>query len=63
MRFSNVALLYQGNQVAIKKIKNHLNYNFQKPSIVAEFNMVMMECPNFCDTDSAPSRLNVSKLV
>ncbi|XP_075896627.1 guanylate cyclase 2G [Nelusetta ayraudi] len=32
--------IYKGNQVAIKKIKNHLNFNFQKPSIVAEFNMM-----------------------
>lgn len=47
-----IALVYQGNQVAIKKIKNHLNCNFQKPSIIAEFNMVMMEFLNFCYMDS-----------
>ncbi|XP_035853753.1 guanylate cyclase 2G [Sander lucioperca] len=32
--------LYQGNQVAIKYIKNHVNCNFQKPSIIAEFNSI-----------------------
>lgn len=47
-----IALLYQGNQVAIKKIKNHLTCNFQKPSIVAEFNMVTMEFLNFCYMNS-----------
>lgn len=49
-----IVLLYQGNQVAIKKIKNHLNCNFQKPSIVAEFNMVTMDFIHLCDTDSDP---------
>ncbi|KAK5851163.1 hypothetical protein PBY51_001979 [Eleginops maclovinus] len=32
--------LYQGNQVAIKYIKNHISSHFQKPSIIAEFNMM-----------------------
>lgn len=31
----------KGNQVAIKKIKNHVSCeNLQKPSVIAEFNMV-----------------------
>lgn len=49
-----IVLLYQGNQVAIKKIKNHLNCNFQKPSIVAEFNMVTKKFPNLCYMDLDP---------
>ncbi|KAK2820667.1 hypothetical protein Q5P01_023626 [Channa striata] len=32
--------LYQGNQVAIKYIKNHIGCNFQKPSIIAEFSLM-----------------------
>ncbi|XP_061564090.1 guanylate cyclase 2G [Cololabis saira] len=32
--------LYQGNQVAIKYIKNHISCNLQKPSIIAEFNVM-----------------------
>ncbi|KAM6896954.1 guanylate cyclase 2G [Xenentodon cancila] len=32
--------LYQGNQVAIKYMKNHISCNFQKPSIIAEFNVM-----------------------
>ncbi|XP_070783496.1 guanylate cyclase 2G [Enoplosus armatus] len=32
--------LYQGNQVAIKYIKNHVSSNFQKPSIITEFNVM-----------------------
>lgn len=43
-----IALLYQGNQVAIKKIKNHLKCNFQKPSIVTEFNLVTKTFLYFC---------------
>ncbi|XP_072312258.1 guanylate cyclase 2G [Eucyclogobius newberryi] len=30
--------LYQGNQVAIKYLKDHTGINIQKPSIIAEFN-------------------------
>lgn len=37
----------QGNQVAIKKIKNHISCNFQKPSIVAEFNVVKFKFLDF----------------
>ncbi|MED6257843.1 hypothetical protein ATANTOWER_032383 [Ataeniobius toweri] len=54
--------LYQGNQVAIKYIKNYINCNFQKPSVIAEFNLmkemkhenlvqffgVCIEPPNIC---------------
>ncbi|XP_029977660.1 guanylate cyclase 2G [Sphaeramia orbicularis] len=54
--------LYQGNQVAIKYIKNHSGTNLQKPSIVAEFSLmkemkhenlvqffgVCIEPPNIC---------------
>ncbi|XP_008289731.1 guanylate cyclase 2G [Stegastes partitus] len=32
--------LYQGNQVAVKYIKNPICCNFQKPSIVTEFNVM-----------------------
>ncbi|XP_047465708.1 guanylate cyclase 2G [Mugil cephalus] len=32
--------LYQGNQVAIKYMKDHVTRNFQKPSIIAEFNLL-----------------------
>ncbi|XP_032357621.1 guanylate cyclase 2G [Etheostoma spectabile] len=32
--------LYQGNQVAIKYIKNHAHCIVQKPSIIAEFNLI-----------------------
>ncbi|XP_038592504.1 guanylate cyclase 2G [Micropterus salmoides] len=32
--------LYQGNQVAIKYIKNHISRNFHKPSMIAEFNVM-----------------------
>uniref|UniRef100_A0A3Q2ZYJ9 Guanylate cyclase n=1 Tax=Kryptolebias marmoratus TaxID=37003 RepID=A0A3Q2ZYJ9_KRYMA len=32
--------LYQGNQVAIKYIKNPASCNFQKPSIIAEFSVI-----------------------
>nr|XP_020472207.1 guanylate cyclase 2G-like [Monopterus albus] len=32
--------LYQGNQVAIKYIKNPICCNFQKPSIITEFNVM-----------------------
>ncbi|XP_059180394.1 guanylate cyclase 2G [Centropristis striata] len=32
--------LYQGNQVAIKYLKNHIVGNYQKPSIVEEFNVM-----------------------
>lgn len=47
---SNDLMFYstQGNQVAIKKIKNHVSCNFQKPSIVAEFNVVKFTFLNFC---------------
>ena len=31
----------QGNQVAIKYIKDHVICNIQKPSIIAEMNVVM----------------------
>ncbi|KAM9336963.1 guanylate cyclase 2G [Symphorus nematophorus] len=54
--------LYQGNQVAIKYIKHNVNSNFQKPSIITEFNVmkemkhenlvqffgVCIEPPNVC---------------
>ncbi|XP_067433209.1 LOW QUALITY PROTEIN: guanylate cyclase 2G [Thunnus thynnus] len=54
--------LYQGNQVAIKYIKNRIGSHFQKPSIIAEFNVmkemkhenlvqffgVCIEPPNVC---------------
>ncbi|XP_074475205.1 guanylate cyclase 2G [Sebastes fasciatus] len=54
--------LYQGNQVAIKYLKNHVSCNFQKPSIIEEFNVmkemkhenlvqffgVCIEPPNIC---------------
>ncbi|XP_040885398.1 guanylate cyclase 2G [Toxotes jaculatrix] len=54
--------LYQGNQVAIKYIKNHVSCNFQKPSVITEFNVmkemkhenlvqffgVCIEPPNVC---------------
>ncbi|XP_056222640.1 guanylate cyclase 2G [Seriola aureovittata] len=54
--------LYQGNQVAIKYIKNHVSCNFQKPSIIMEFSVmkemkhenlvqffgVCIEPPNVC---------------
>ncbi|XP_054605326.2 guanylate cyclase 2G [Nothobranchius furzeri] len=54
--------LYQGNHVAIKYVKNPASCNFQKPSIIAEFNMmkemkhenlvqffgVCVEPPNIC---------------
>ncbi|XP_026171889.1 guanylate cyclase 2G [Mastacembelus armatus] len=54
--------LYQGNHVAIKYVKNHVNCNFQKPSIIAEFSVmkemkhenlvqffgVCIEPPNVC---------------
>ncbi|GAA6214570.1 guanylate cyclase 2G-like [Lates japonicus] len=54
--------LYQGNQVAIKYIKNHVSCNFQKPSVISELNMmkemkhenlvqffgVCVEPPNVC---------------
>ncbi|XP_026207679.1 guanylate cyclase 2G [Anabas testudineus] len=54
--------LYQGNQVAIKYLKNHIGCNFQKPSIVTEFSVmkemkhenlvqffgVCIEPPNVC---------------
>ncbi|XP_041819300.1 guanylate cyclase 2G [Chelmon rostratus] len=54
--------LYQGNQVAIKYIKSPVSHNFQKPSIIAEFNLmkemkhenlvqffgVCVEPPNVC---------------
>ncbi|XP_054898851.1 guanylate cyclase 2G isoform X4 [Poeciliopsis prolifica] len=54
--------LYQGNQVAIKYMKNPINCNFQKPSVIAEFNLmkemkhenlvqffgVCIEPPNIC---------------
>lgn len=39
----------QGNQVAIKYIKSPVSHNFQKPSIIAEFNLVkflMFSAPN-----------------
>ncbi|XP_024141067.2 guanylate cyclase 2G [Oryzias melastigma] len=32
--------LYQGNQVAIKYINNHVNFNFQKRSIISEFHIM-----------------------
>nr|XP_061787653.1 guanylate cyclase 2G-like [Nerophis lumbriciformis] len=32
--------LYQGNQVAIKYLKNHVCDNLQRPSVLAEFNMM-----------------------
>ncbi|XP_039992208.1 guanylate cyclase 2G [Xiphias gladius] len=54
--------LYQGNQVAIKYIKNYVSCNFQKPSIITEFSKmkemkhenlvqffgVCIEPPNVC---------------
>ncbi|XP_041830331.1 guanylate cyclase 2G [Melanotaenia boesemani] len=54
--------LYQGNQVAIKYLRNHESCNLQKPSIIAEFNVmkemkhenlvqffgVCIEPPNIC---------------
>ncbi|KAM9716169.1 guanylate cyclase 2G [Menidia menidia] len=54
--------LYQGNQVAIKNLKDHENFNFHKPSVIAEFNVmkemkhenlaqffgVCIEAPNIC---------------
>ncbi|XP_010746852.3 guanylate cyclase 2G [Larimichthys crocea] len=54
--------LYQGNQVAIKYMKNQVGTNFQRPSIIAEFNVmkemkhenlvqffgVCIESPNVC---------------
>nr|XP_046234041.1 guanylate cyclase 2G [Scatophagus argus] len=54
--------LYQGNQVAIKYIKTHISSNIQKPSVIAEFNVlkemkhenlvqffgVCIEPPNVC---------------
>ncbi|XP_068439859.1 guanylate cyclase 2G [Clinocottus analis] len=54
--------LYQGNKVAIKYLRNHIGINFQKPSIIAEFNVmkemkhenlvqffgVCIEPPNVC---------------
>ncbi|XP_053197501.1 guanylate cyclase 2G [Scomber japonicus] len=54
--------LYQGNQVAVKYIKNHIGNNVQRPSIIAEFNAmkemkhenlvqffgVCIEPPNVC---------------
>ncbi|KAF3704163.1 Guanylate cyclase 2G [Channa argus] len=54
--------LYQGNQVAIKYIKNPIGCNFQKPSIITEFSLmkemkhenlvqffgVCIEPPNVC---------------
>uniref|UniRef100_A0A3B4X5A2 Guanylate cyclase n=1 Tax=Seriola lalandi dorsalis TaxID=1841481 RepID=A0A3B4X5A2_SERLL len=36
----------QGNQVAIKYIKNHVSCNFQKPSIIMEFSMKEMKHEN-----------------
>ncbi|KAK7919353.1 hypothetical protein WMY93_010637 [Mugilogobius chulae] len=32
--------LYQGNQVAIKYLKDHMGINVQKPSLIAEFNQM-----------------------
>ncbi|XP_075314341.1 guanylate cyclase 2G [Odontesthes bonariensis] len=54
--------LYQGNQIAIKYLKDHESCNFQKPSIIAEFSAmkemkhenlvqffgVCVEPPNIC---------------
>ncbi|XP_073345285.1 guanylate cyclase 2G [Pagrus major] len=54
--------LYQGNQVAVKYIKDHISCNFQKPSIIAEMSVmkemkhenlvqffgVCVEPPNVC---------------
>ncbi|KAM9837894.1 guanylate cyclase 2G [Aulostomus maculatus] len=54
--------LYQGNQVAIKYIRSNVGNNFQRPSIIAEFNVmkemkhenlvqffgVCVEPPNIC---------------
>ncbi|XP_029384215.1 guanylate cyclase 2G [Echeneis naucrates] len=54
--------LFQGNHVAIKYLKNHASCNFQKPSIITEFNLmkemkhenlvqffgVCIEPPNVC---------------
>ncbi|KAG8008766.1 Guanylate cyclase 2G [Nibea albiflora] len=54
--------LYQGNQVAVKYMKNQVGTNFQRPSIIAEFNVmkemkhenlvqffgVCIESPNVC---------------